>query len=700
MSKLFLDILNLSIAASWLIAAVIAVRFLFRQRAPKWVNCLMWGIVGLRLLIPFTLESDLSLVPSRETVNTDAFYSAAVPEAVPPAVDTEADVQTPPVDTGNTDAALPEPTPDFENAKPQDQEYIQSGIDALDDRLNPVINGTLSSVIPSEETPLHKAVNTASYIWLAGAVLMLVYAVINYLFLKKRVSAAIPFGNAVRKSERVDTPFILGIFRPRIYLPFGLSPETEECVIAHEKAHIKRRDHLIKPIGYAVLSVYWFNPLVWLAYILLCRDIECACDEKVIRNMSAEARKSYATALLECSMRKNYIAACPLAFGEIGVKDRVKNTMSYKKPTFWVILSAVLVCITVSVFFLTSPGKAEKGDTSETVSNDLSQTESSFSENADIEQSQNPEENKQPDESKLPEESIIPEESKLPDESEIPEESKLPEESTQPEVSTQPEESVPPVEVHSHSYTSNVVAATCNAQGYTEHICSCGESYKDSYTAKEIYHNFKKTRITEGTLSYEAYSCEGCALVVCAHGNVNGNINPQPVRYYITRDYYEGPSTLVIYGVGDMPDNCSNWMWQTGYYEIENIIISEGITSVGAYAFNDTYDRVKNITIADSVTKIGYYAMYSMSYKGIVKLGEGVTSLASFSLPKKCSGVYLPKSLTYTEVLLGGYDKWIYYQGTEEEFKQIRYYSAPTGNVTLSDQVNKIGNCVNFNSWY
>lgn len=391
MSKLFLDIFNLSVTASWLIAAVIAVRFLFRKRVPKWVNCLMWGIVGLRLLIPFTIESSLSLVPSRETVNTDAVYA-----------DND-DI----VNDGNN-IHVDDNIPD---------EYIQSGIDVLDDRLNPVINGAISSEIPSEETPLHKIVNIASYIWLAGTVILLVYAVINYLFLKYRVSAAIPFGNAVRKSERVDTPFVLGFFRPRIYLPFGLSPETEESVVAHENAHIKRKDHLIKPLAYALLSVYWFNPLVWVAYTLLCRDIECACDEKVIKNLNAEARKAYASALLECSMRRNYIAACPLAFGEIGVKDRVKNTMSYKKPTFWVILSAVIVCVTVSVLFLTSPGKAEKGDTSETVSDDLSQSESS------VDQDIITDESKPAEESNISEESTLDEVS-ISDESEVSAENK------------------------------------------------------------------------------------------------------------------------------------------------------------------------------------------------------------------------------------------------------------------------------------
>lgn len=375
MSKLFLDIFNLSITASWLIVAVIAVRFIFRKRAPRWVNCLLWALVGLRLVLPFTIESPISFSVNREVINTDAIYGEAPADTVPP------EDTAPPADTvPPTDDEIV--TPPVIDTVPDDN-YIQSGIGALDDRLNPVIKDTVSSAQPSEENVLQKAIDIASYIWLSGTLLLLAYAVINYLLLKYRVSSAIPCGNSVRKSERVDTPFILGFFRPRIYLPFGLSAETEECVVSHENAHIKRKDHLIKPFGYAILSVYWFNPLVWVAYILLCRDIESACDEKVIKDLSAEARKAYATALLECSVRKNYIAACPLAFGEIGVKNRVKNAISYKRPAFWVIISALLVCVTVSVLFLTSPAGAEN-DISETVSEDSRQTESSDTSVTDV----------------------------------------------------------------------------------------------------------------------------------------------------------------------------------------------------------------------------------------------------------------------------------------------------------------------------
>ena len=302
MSKLFLDIFNLSITASWLILAVLAVRFVFRKRAPKWVNCLLWSLVGFRLLVPFTLESRFSLIPARESVSTNLLSSDA-PSG-----------------------------------------YIQSGFYTLDSNLNYALHGI----------DLHNVFHIFSLVWLVGVAALLIHAVINYFLLKRRISTAVPVG-ITRKSEAVESPFVLGLFRPRIYIPFGLSKETEECVVAHEKAHIKRRDHLIKPLGYLLLSVYWFNPLVWIAYILLCRDIETACDERVVRQMDPEARKAYATALLECSIRKNRIAACPLAFGEIGVKERVVNTVRYKKPAVWCVICALVACVFLSASFLTSP---------------------------------------------------------------------------------------------------------------------------------------------------------------------------------------------------------------------------------------------------------------------------------------------------------------------------------------------------------
>jgi len=366
--NLFLDVLNLSITAGWLIAAVLLVRLVIRKRAPKWICCLLWGMVGLRLVLPFSLESALSLVPSRETVIPESVYGEVALPVTPP--ENHEPVVPPTVPDDN----VPDDNvPDMPVINTYPEEYIHSGIGIIDNKVNPIIQSTATVTENGKETNILQTVTKiGSIVWVCGMAALAAYAVINYLLLKKRISFSVPEGKDIRKSEAVGSPFILGFFRPRIYLPFGLSAETEAHVIAHERAHLKRKDHWIKPIGYAVLTLHWFNPLVWAAYILLCRDIEYACDEKVVKNMSAEARKAYAEALLECGVSRSMIAACPVAFGEIGVKTRVKNALNYKKPLFWVMILAVVICAAVAVLFLTSPA-AKDNETSENVSEEISE---------------------------------------------------------------------------------------------------------------------------------------------------------------------------------------------------------------------------------------------------------------------------------------------------------------------------------------
>lgn len=211
--------------------------------------------------------------------------------------------------------------------------------------------------------PALRWTSVLSKIWMVGVIGMLSYSIVSYQLLKRKVATAIPLKRGIKQSEYVDSPFVLGIVRPVIYLPFDMSAADCVYVIAHEKAHIRRRDHWWKPLGFLLLSIYWFNPVLWMAYILLCRDIEAACDEKVIKDMEKDERRAYSTALLNCSIHRRRIAACPLAFGETGVKARVKSVMNYKKPAFWVILIALVVSIIVAVCFLTNP-KNEEEDTS------------------------------------------------------------------------------------------------------------------------------------------------------------------------------------------------------------------------------------------------------------------------------------------------------------------------------------------------
>lgn len=311
MSGIFLKLLNLSISASWLVLVVLALRLVLK-RAPKWVNVLLWGMVALRLMLPFSIESALSLIPSAETVS---------PEVV---------------------RFDPAPT-------------ITSGVTIIDNAVNPSLSESFAAAPLASVNPLYVWTYLAGWVWLIGLAAMLLYALVSYLRLRRRVSASIPLWENIYVCDEVPSPFILGIVRPRIYLPSALDEAQRGSVLSHERAHLARRDHWWKPLGFALLAVYWFNPLLWLAYTLLCRDIELACDERVLRGMDAGQVKAYSSALLACSVPRRMIAACPLAFGEVGVGARVKNALRYKKPAFWVVAASVAVCVVVAVCFLTDP---------------------------------------------------------------------------------------------------------------------------------------------------------------------------------------------------------------------------------------------------------------------------------------------------------------------------------------------------------
>ena len=314
MSGIFLKLLNLSISASWLVLVVLALRLVLK-RAPNWVNVLLWGMVALRLMLPFSIESALSLIPSAETVS---------PEVV---------------------QFDPAPT-------------ITSGVELIDNAVNPSLSESFAAAPLASVNPLYVWTYLAGWVWLIGLAAMLAYALVSYLRLRRRVSASIPLRENIYVCDEVPSPFILGIVRPRIYLPSALDEAQRGSVLSHERAHLARRDHWWKPLGFALLAVYWFNPLLWLAYTLLCRDIELACDERVLRGMDAGQVKAYSSALLACSVPRRMIAACPLAFGEVGVGARVKNALRYKKPAFWVVAASVIVCIVVAVCFLTNPERA------------------------------------------------------------------------------------------------------------------------------------------------------------------------------------------------------------------------------------------------------------------------------------------------------------------------------------------------------
>lgn len=309
MAEIFQKALNMSIAAGWLILAVIALRLLLR-RAPQRFRLLLWAVVGLRLALPWSIESALSLIPSAQTLPEGIMLERA------PVLDT--------------------------------------GISALNGAINPGFTAAFTPELGASANPLQVLLPIAAAFWMLGAAAMLLWALVSWLRLRKRVREAVRLEENVYECE-IASPFVLGLFRPRIYLPFSLENGERELVLAHERAHITAGDHIIKPLGWLLLAAHWYNPLVWLAYALFCRDIELACDERVVRGLSLSDRADYSQALLDLSRPRGGVRACPLAFGESSVKGRVKSVLSYKKPAFWLVLLAVVVCVGAAVCFLTDP---------------------------------------------------------------------------------------------------------------------------------------------------------------------------------------------------------------------------------------------------------------------------------------------------------------------------------------------------------
>ncbi|MBQ9793805.1 MAG: M56 family metallopeptidase, partial [Clostridia bacterium] len=319
MKEIFYEILNLSLSAAYLVPVVLVLRLVLKK-APRWTMCLLWGLVALRLVMPFSLESDVSLHPGREPVTElqNQFAGETARPETPP-------VEMPPAELPEAPSVTPAPA-------------------------------------PGEEIDLMEILG---WVWLTGACAMALYGAVSYVRLKLKVRPSLQVEKRVFVCDGIGYPFLLGVLRPKVYLPSDLEEPHLSYVLAHEKAHVKRGDHLWKPLGFALLTIHWFNPLLWVAYLLLCRDIESACDEKVVRDMDNTQKDGYSRALLACSMQgafhRRWISACPVAFGETGVRSRIKSVLHYKKPAFWVLLIAILACVAVGVFFLTDPAEEESG---------------------------------------------------------------------------------------------------------------------------------------------------------------------------------------------------------------------------------------------------------------------------------------------------------------------------------------------------
>ncbi len=310
MGNIFLNLLNISITATWFVLAIIIFRVVFKK-VPKFVNCILWCLVIFRLVLPFSIESSFSFIKNTTPVKSEQFYIET----------TESNISQKSEKSEVTENSVSD---DLISAKPENKKTIN-------------------------------LIEIISVIWISGSGVMLLYALLSYLKIKMKVKECLPYKKSVYLCENISTPFILGVIKPKIYIPVSISEEAAVFVIKHEKTHLKRLDHLLKPLGFIVLSVYWFNPAIWVLYILLCRDIELACDERVIKELGEENKKAYSTTLIDCSAERKIITACPLAFGETSVKTRVKSILKYKKPAIWLIILSLIMTLILTVGFLTNP---------------------------------------------------------------------------------------------------------------------------------------------------------------------------------------------------------------------------------------------------------------------------------------------------------------------------------------------------------
>ncbi len=323
MDKIFITLLNMSITASIVALAVILLRFPLK-RAPKWIMGILWAFVAFRLICPFSIESALSIIPEAKPVTSyvETYSQRTESDSPTPVVPNKSTESTAGQGSNSTVADYPQGTP--------------------------------------QATTFELAVKISGVIWATGFVGMLTYSTVSFLRIKRKVSEGVKEEENIYSCDSIPSPFILGVFAPKIYLPSGMNEDDRKYVLAHEKAHLKRLDHIWKPFGFILLSIYWFNPILWVAYILLCRDIELACDEKVISLIGTENKVSYSSALINASVPRKAITACPVAFGEVAVKKRIKNVLSYKKPAFWIVVVSLISCALVALLLLTNPQSTVK----------------------------------------------------------------------------------------------------------------------------------------------------------------------------------------------------------------------------------------------------------------------------------------------------------------------------------------------------
>lgn len=370
MTELFSRFLNTSVSASFLILGVILLRFLFRKTAPKWAICLLWVVVAVRLILPFTLPSPFGLVPERASNVSAVFDEPSSPLSAEPSFSELPDADTEPIASPASLPTYSAAAPGISQTKPSPDPSIGSAVASQD---VPDLS-TEAGVIPTEPVSNDQRSTRVSVlfvfsvIWMTGAAALLLYALVHGILLRKKLALSVPYEPGVRQSERVRSPFVFGLLRPTVYLPFGLGKQAESFVLAHERAHISRGDHWLKYGWFAVLALHWFNPLVWLSFVLLCRDIEYACDERVVRNMPDEDRKAYAETLLKLGTGSRTLATFPIAFGETDVKRRIRRVFRSRKPAVWMVVLFLLSSVLLTACFSTVSVSPVPGDESKNIS--------------------------------------------------------------------------------------------------------------------------------------------------------------------------------------------------------------------------------------------------------------------------------------------------------------------------------------------
>lgn len=323
MGDIFLKLLNMSINAGWLILAVLCIRLIFKK-IPKWVSCLLWGVVAIRLICPFSIESRFSILPSAEPIRSSTVVEGEVQNYIP---------------------------------------SIDSHLTIVENTINPMLTESFAYNESDSVAPLQVVTHAAGIVWCCGMILLIICAVVSAIRLHMLVREAVRVKDRIYICDAVKSPFIFGIVRPRIYLSSALDEKEMNFIVAHESAHLKRKDHWWKALGYLLLCIYWFHPLCWAAYALFCKDIELACDEKVAKDMTFDEKKEYSKVLLSCARQRSLIMVCPLAFGEVGVKERVKSVLNYKKPALWIMIAAAAVLGILAICFLTDPGRKTEEET-------------------------------------------------------------------------------------------------------------------------------------------------------------------------------------------------------------------------------------------------------------------------------------------------------------------------------------------------